>query len=319
MEKLQCEICGGTLTMTGDGESAVCESCGMRFKKEAIKKMVMELSGPVQVEGIQNSNSLCDRAETFLSLGETQKASAAFQKMTDEYPSDYRGWWGLTRLTDWKGYFYTNGTGDAQPPLVCQRALKFSDGAAKAEIQRYFDEQVKTVKSKTDARLNAEKSSADRVEREYSENMRDFDQAYLKAMGKFRAAEQAEADARGHYAQLLANPPKAYTLKFIGSLIAIGVLSLFLSIGLANSSSEEMSYNLIFIIPIAVLVISIFIRVSRKAASVAAIKQHARSFSEAGSVLQAAQQAKDEAANTLNAVKQDRPQKPVAGQSRYEY
>lgn len=319
MEKLQCDVCGGTLAMTEDGESAVCESCGMRFKKEAIKKMVMELSGPVQVEGIQNANSLCERAETFLSLGETQKASAAFQKMTDEYPADYRGWWGLTRLTDWKGYFYTNGTGDAQPPLVCQRALKFSEGAAKAEIQRYFDEQVKNIKSKTDARLNAEKSSADRVEREYSENMRDYNQTYQAAMGKYRAAEQAEADASGRYSKLRDNPPKKYTLRFIGSLIAIGVLAIFLLIGLANSSSSEMVYNLIFIIPIVILVISIFIRVSRKAASVAAIKQHAQSFKAAESALQTARQAKAEAANTLSAVKQEQPQKPVAGQSRYEY
>ena len=47
MEKLQCSVCGGTLVMSDDGEKAICESCGMSFKKETVKKMIMELSGPV--------------------------------------------------------------------------------------------------------------------------------------------------------------------------------------------------------------------------------------------------------------------------------
>lgn len=93
MEKLQCSVCGGALVMSDDGEKAVCESCGMSFKKETVKKMILELSGPVKVEGIQNSDSLADRAETFLRMGEIGKAQAAFRQMTDEYPADYRGWW----------------------------------------------------------------------------------------------------------------------------------------------------------------------------------------------------------------------------------
>ena len=49
MEKLQCSVCGGTLVMSDDGEKAVCESCGMSFKKETVKKMIMELSErPIQ-------------------------------------------------------------------------------------------------------------------------------------------------------------------------------------------------------------------------------------------------------------------------------
>ena len=47
MEKLQCSVCGGALVMSDDGEKAVCESCGMSFKKVTVKKMIRELSGPV--------------------------------------------------------------------------------------------------------------------------------------------------------------------------------------------------------------------------------------------------------------------------------
>ena len=45
MEKLQCSVCGGALVMSDDGEKAVCESCGMSFKKETVKKMLLELEG----------------------------------------------------------------------------------------------------------------------------------------------------------------------------------------------------------------------------------------------------------------------------------
>ena len=156
MEKLQCSVCGGALVMSDDGEKAVCESCGMSFKKETVKKMIMELSGPVKVEGIQNSDSLADRAETFLRMGETGKAQAAFRQMADEYPSDYRGWWGLTRTMDWEKYFHDGGLDEAVMPQTCQRAIDFAPEGTKEEIRAYFEERVRSVKPDTDKKLQQE-------------------------------------------------------------------------------------------------------------------------------------------------------------------
>ena len=156
MEKLQCSVCGGTLVMNDDGEHAVCESCGMSFKKETIKKMVMELAGPVKVEGIQNSDSLANRAETFLNMGERQKATQAFQTLADEYPSDYRGWWGLTRMMDWVQYYYENGVGDCGMPQVCKRAIEFAPEDVKGEIRAFFEERKRFDKPTADARLRQE-------------------------------------------------------------------------------------------------------------------------------------------------------------------
>lgn len=156
MEKLQCSVCGGTLVMNDDGDRAVCESCGMSFKKETIQKMVLELAGPVKVEGIQNSDSLANRAETFLHMGERQKATQAFQTLTDEYPSDYRGWWGLTRTMDWVQYFYENGSGDCGMPQVCKRAVEFAPEDVKGEIRAFFEERKRVDKLTADARLRQE-------------------------------------------------------------------------------------------------------------------------------------------------------------------
>ena len=199
MEKLQCSVCGGALVMSDDGEKAICESCGMSFKKETVKKMIMELSGPVKVEGIQNSDSLADRAETFLRMGETGKAQAAFRQMADEYPADYRGWWGLTRTMDWGQYFYKSGAGEAVMPLECQRALDFAPEETKGEIRAYFEEQVRTVKPGTDKKLQKEAE-----ERAQQEAAKRAEQAQQEArQQKIALYQQAvkQADARVQEAQ----------------------------------------------------------------------------------------------------------------------
>ena len=38
---------------------------------------------------------LAKNGSTFLDLGKTEKAKANFEQMTETYPEDYRGWWGL--------------------------------------------------------------------------------------------------------------------------------------------------------------------------------------------------------------------------------
>lgn len=191
MEKLQCSVCGGALVMSDDGEKAVCESCGMSFKKETVKKMIMELSGPVKVEGIQNSDSLADRAETFLRMGETGKAQAAFLQMADEYPSDYRGWWGLTRTMDWEKHFYDGGLDEAAMPQACQRAIDFAPEEIKEEIRAYFEERVRTVKPDTDEKLRQE--AAERAEQEArQQKIALYQQAMKQADARVQEAQKRE-------------------------------------------------------------------------------------------------------------------------------
>ena len=203
MEKLQCSVCGGTLVMSDDGEKAVCESCGMSFKKETVKKMIMELSGPVKVEGIQNSDSLADRAETFLRLGEQEKARAAFRQMVDEYPADWRGWWGLTRLLDWEKHFYDSGTGEAVIPLVCRRALDFAPEEKQAEIRACFEERVRTVKPGTDERLR--RDEAERESKAAAEAQKQAEQAELAQKQALYQQAVKQAAAREQDAQKRVN------------------------------------------------------------------------------------------------------------------
>ncbi|MCF2660948.1 tetratricopeptide repeat protein [Pseudoflavonifractor phocaeensis] len=98
MKKLQCEICGGALVMQ-DG-MAVCESCGMKFSKEEVKKMVVELSGPIQIDGevkvtgIEDADALYRRAKDFERIGELEDAYDTYEDAADKYPGDGRMWLG---------------------------------------------------------------------------------------------------------------------------------------------------------------------------------------------------------------------------------
>ena len=102
MKKLQCEICGGSLMMQ-DG-IAVCESCGMKFSKEEVKKMVVELSGPIEIKGPvelikgeEEKNRLLEDAERLIKAGAADEAAKLFRRVTEEYPTEYRGWFGCWR------------------------------------------------------------------------------------------------------------------------------------------------------------------------------------------------------------------------------
>jgi len=83
MQKLQCELCGGNLVMDDSGDFAVCENCGIKFKKETVKKMVVELSGVVQVDGISNLDNLIKRAFGFLEDANWARANEYLEKVLD--------------------------------------------------------------------------------------------------------------------------------------------------------------------------------------------------------------------------------------------
>ena len=103
MKKLQCEICGGALVMQ-DG-MAVCESCGMKFSKDEVKKMVVELSGPIQIDGevkvsgMEDADAIYRRAKDYERIGQLGSAEDTYRwEGTHKYPGDARMWLGLATV-----------------------------------------------------------------------------------------------------------------------------------------------------------------------------------------------------------------------------
>lgn len=150
MQKLQCTCCGGKLVMREDGVAA-CQFCGMEYAPETVRKMIVEMRGSVQVEGVDTADSIAKRAEIFMSMNDVENAAANFRKLTQLYPDDYRGWWGLTRLSDWDIYFRQNVGKELKMPMLCQRAFQFAPNDKKAEIQAFFEEKVRSVGTRVGA------------------------------------------------------------------------------------------------------------------------------------------------------------------------
>ena len=313
MEKLQCSVCGGALVMSDDGEKAVCESCGMSFKKETVKKMIMELSGPVKVEGIQNSDSLADRAETFLRLGETEKAHAAFWQMTDEYPADYRGWWGLTRLMDWEKYFYDSGTGEADMPLVCKRALEFAPEEAKKEIQDYFSEKVSTVKTQTDQRHRDEQAAAEEkrrneqaAEEEYQKRLKIYEKAIEEvrekldhAEAQLRAEEAVSANSAKELKEFLDDlSPNVRRPVRKGNVIALVVGCVFAALTLSPAVGITNTEDLLVMISFVALPLGLLLFRKRRASKV---ENRIKKLNQAIAQSRDAQREIDSQINELNA------------------
>jgi len=89
MTALQCDICGGSLTMDTGGEFATCESCTMKHDTRRLQQKVQEIrgivkiDGSVQVEGLANIDNLLVRAKEFLDKDDYAKANEYCQKVLD--------------------------------------------------------------------------------------------------------------------------------------------------------------------------------------------------------------------------------------------
>ena len=139
MNKLQCELCGGSLSMDSDGESAVCDFCGMRFKKEYIKSMLVEISGPIKIDGLASLEKLIQNGEKFLELWEYDNAEQVFTKISNEYPECHHGWWGIfCALTENFNKMFTDDP-DRLYSLVVN-TLKTAPETEKGKLTAKYDE-----------------------------------------------------------------------------------------------------------------------------------------------------------------------------------
>jgi len=92
----KCTNCGGEIQVNEKSESGFCMYCGGKIIiKEAVQKM--KIDGKVQVDGINTADKLAKNGETFLILEEYEKARKTFKKLSEQFPEDYRGWWGVVR------------------------------------------------------------------------------------------------------------------------------------------------------------------------------------------------------------------------------
>lgn len=98
----KCTNCGANLKVDNTKDAAICEHCGSAFIVEkAINNYNITNNNIIhtQVVNIYENNSeleqLVENAIAYINLREFDKASNVYYKLTNEYPKDYRGWFGL--------------------------------------------------------------------------------------------------------------------------------------------------------------------------------------------------------------------------------
>ena len=82
MKAMACEMCGSNDVVKADGVY-VCQHCGTKYTTEEARKLLVEVSGPVNVVGVATPDNLLDRAQEFLDKGDGEKASEYVNRALD--------------------------------------------------------------------------------------------------------------------------------------------------------------------------------------------------------------------------------------------
>jgi len=99
LEVAKCPSCDANIHIPDDKETAFCSYCGSSIKTTAaIEYGKVKIDGEVTVRGIATLDKLLQNAETFIKLNENNAASEIYKKIINEYPEDYRGWFGITKV-----------------------------------------------------------------------------------------------------------------------------------------------------------------------------------------------------------------------------
>ena len=171
-----CTQCGSKLNVDTSKEAAICPYCKTPFITEDainyynttnVTNIENLHADVVNVNDDSSRDSQVKSADTFIKLGNYNAARKIFDKLTEEHPYDYRGWWGLIRIkaktTDFADLeisanalqyiegLYQNASRVASPDemKLIEPEYKKYHSSAKAEL----DAALKNAKMKRDAAL----------------------------------------------------------------------------------------------------------------------------------------------------------------------
>ena len=89
MKAMVCEMCNGNEIVKTNGVY-VCQHCGARYAADEARKLVVEVAGPVSVQGIPTADNLMERAQEFFDEGNMERASEYVTRVLDIDAHDER-------------------------------------------------------------------------------------------------------------------------------------------------------------------------------------------------------------------------------------
>ena len=143
----KCTNCGGHLQVESEKEAMVCNHCNTAF---IVEKAIHNYSSGNSID------ELLSRATTFMQLGENAKAFGVYKNISDLFPADYRGWWGMFNAA-------TNNANINLPPPI-----QMNDAHASAYLATCND-LANDLASKAITLASSEKSNIESVYTNWTE------------------------------------------------------------------------------------------------------------------------------------------------------
>lgn len=154
MKALKCDFCSGPLIIDNSREFATCEFCGTKYTKETVREKIQEIRGEVKISGAVETftgntekERLVKNAETYIGIKEFGKALETYIKITQQFPEDYRGWWGIF-TTPIEQYFFNGSFTDI-------KGSHLSNAFSLCPDKNIFSEYYKSVISRYGNKLRA--------------------------------------------------------------------------------------------------------------------------------------------------------------------
>ena len=156
----KCTSCGATLTLNPAQDAAVCPFCNTPFIVEKAINNYTTVNHYHTTQNItaktvimQNSRQeeLYQAAESLVKLGDTLSATAKFKEMVQEFPGDWRGWWGRYKLSmqQTKAIYYTSWEyGDPIFPL--ENALQTAPPSESKKLRKLAQDDVAELLRRVD-------------------------------------------------------------------------------------------------------------------------------------------------------------------------
>ena len=91
MKQLTCEVCGGTDLIKQEGVF-VCQSCGCKYSVDEVKKLMVQITEPIKVDGVSTVCEKLRNVKHLISLGKLHEAEDILEILVGEAPNNPELW-----------------------------------------------------------------------------------------------------------------------------------------------------------------------------------------------------------------------------------
>lgn len=266
---VKCPSCGGDIQLDDSRESGFCVYCGAKVMyKEAVQK----IEGNVTVEGIAGLEKLLQNAETYEKIGDTKRENETLNRVTQEYPEDWRGWWRLFLMfsdhmnpkllhacysSNYKPYTYSEESIEQE----IQRRKYESEKLIEHTLSHYANAAVKVApedkRVELSSQLTAYLQQLRIQEKNLQESLRNSMKAHLeKSLEKMRMeGEQREAQEKANKQE----KKKRDRLAAVGGFFRYIVTIFTLILAIAGIVNNLHSWPLLFF-PLGSFILGIYLQ-----------------------------------------------------------